>query len=91
MSKVESTDESATRDVDDVTSEYSWRHMIDVDRWAGSCADTTWEYFEARVLNMPSEKHLERALQVEVARDQPRPERVGLINQRLAEIRGGSQ
>jgi hypothetical protein len=65
---------------------YSWRHLIAVDRWAQACHDTDPEYFDARVRNMDSERHLRAALDVEVARDEPRPERVGLLNQRLAEV-----
>jgi len=52
----------------------------------GGHHDTDPEYFDARVRNMDSERHLRAALDVEVARDNPRPDRVGLLNQRLAEI-----
>lgn len=85
MSKSETAGEIS----EEITESMSWRHLIPVDSWAKECHDTSDEYFDARVWNMDSEKHLEAALDVEVARDQPREERVGLLNQRLAEIRGG--
>lgn len=73
-------------DADELAEQYSWRHLIDPERWARECHDTDSEYFAARVRNMDSARHLRAALDVEVSRDAPRPERVGLLNQRLAEV-----
>lgn len=71
---------------EDVTEEKSWRHLIPVDSWAEQCHDTSPEYFDARVRNMDSERHLKAGLNREVARDEPRPDRVALFNQRLQEV-----
>lgn len=73
-------------DTDTPATNTSWRHQIAVDRWAQACHDTKSEYFEARVQNMTSQQHLRAAPNVEVSRDEPRPERVGLLNRRLAAI-----
>jgi hypothetical protein len=73
-------------DDEELTDALSWRHLIPPERWAQQCHDTAFEYFDARVRNMDSERHLTAALDVEVARDDPRPDRVGLLNQRLAEV-----
>jgi len=74
-------------DAETITDATSWRHLISVDRWAQACHDTAPEYFEARVRNMDSQRHLRAALDVEVSRSSPRQERVALLNQRLAEVR----
>ena len=88
MSKTAETSEVTT---EMVTEELSWRHLIPVESWAEQCHDTSEEYFDARVRNMDSESHLEAGLDREVERDDPRPERVALFNQRLHEVRGGEQ
>lgn len=69
-----------------VTESSSWRHLIPVDSWAEQCHDTSEEYFDARVRNMDSERHLEAGLDREVKRGEPRKERVALFNQRLQEV-----
>jgi len=78
-------------DAEQLAEQYSWRHLIDPERWARECHDTAPEYFDARVRNMDSTRHLNAALDVEVARDEPRPERVGLLNQRLAAVSDDDQ
>jgi hypothetical protein len=73
-------------DADELAEQCSWRHLIAVDRWAQACHDTDGEFFEARVRNMDSERHLRAALDIEVAREEPRQDRIALLNQRLAEV-----
>ena len=73
-------------DADELAASGSWRHLIDPERWARECHDTAPAYFEARARNMDSERHLNAALDVEVARDEPRQERIALLNQRLAAV-----
>lgn len=65
---------------------HSWRHMIPPESWAQQCHDTSMEYFLARVRVMDSAEHLRAALDREVNRDEPRPDRVGKINKRLQEV-----
>jgi hypothetical protein len=73
-------------DADELADAYTWRHLIPVDRWAQACHDTAPEYFDARVRNMDSERHLRAAPDVEVGRDEPRRDRIALLNQRLAAL-----
>lgn len=65
MSKSETAGEIS----EDITESMSWRHLIPVDSWAQRCHDTSFEYFDVRVWNMDSEKHLKAALDVEIERD----------------------
>ena len=73
-------------DADAVAGSGSWRHLIDPERWARECAQTSENYFEARVRNMDSDRHLAAALDAEAARDDARPERIATINQQRAAI-----
>jgi len=75
-------------DAEPVTDATSWRHAIRVGRWGQACHDTSAEYFEHRVRQMDSARHLRAALKIEVNRQDPRRERVALLNQRLAEVDG---
>ena len=70
----------------EITADTSWRTLIAPERWAQACHDTAPEYFDARVRNMDSERHLRAALDVETDRDDPRRERIGTINQQLAAL-----
>ena len=73
-------------DADAVAGSGSWRHLIDPERWARECRDTSIDYFEARVRNMDSDRHLQAALDAEAAREEPRPARIATINQQRAAI-----
>ena len=73
-------------DADELAGSGSWRHLIDPDRWGRECADTSDDYFEARVRNMDSDRHLKAALDAEAARENPRLERIGTINQQRAAL-----
>ena len=73
-------------DADGVAGSGSWRQLIAPERWAQACADTSREYFEARVRNMDSDRHLKAALDAEAAREEPRAERIALINHQRATL-----
>jgi len=73
-------------DAGELAASGSWRHLINPDRWAQACHDTTPDYFDARVRNMDSERHLRAALDAEAEREEPRSERIATINQRIAAL-----
>ena len=73
-------------DADAVAGSGSWRHLIDPERWARVCVETSEDYYRARVRNMDSDRHLAAALDAEAAREEPRAERIATINQQRAAL-----
>ena len=55
--------------------------------FARETADTSDEYAEARIKNTDDAEYLRAMIEVEADRDEPRRQRIGWMNQRLAEVR----
>ena len=57
--------------------------------FARETADTSDEYAEHRIKNTDDPEYLKAMIEVEAGRDEPRRQRIGWMNQRLAVVRDG--
>ena len=56
--------------------------------FARETADTSDEYAEARIKNTDDPEYLQKMIEVEAERDDPRRQRIAWMNERLQEVRG---
>ena len=56
--------------------------------FARETADTSDEYAEHRIKNTDDPEYLQKMIEVEAERDDPRRQRIAWMNERLQEVRG---
>ena len=56
--------------------------------FARETADTSDDYAEHRIKNTDDPEYLQKMIEVEAERDEPRRQRIAWMNERLQEVRG---